>query len=55
MNQHKQIISRFCNLCGCRSKLLKSYIAKPVTAYKEQVEILYGIDIDQDDTNIHPK
>ena len=59
LDKYREFLHRLCRTCGQRANKevdeTKGKKIKLVASYKEQVKATYGVNIDQDEDDIHPK
>ena len=59
MDEHKKYISKMCRICTNRTQTFRAStshkVEKPVERYSDLIYILFGIDICDDDSVVHPK
>ena len=59
MEKHEECLNNMCRICTSRAQsvldITKRVPATDAQKYKDEIYILYGIDITNDDDHIHPK
>ena len=59
MEKHKECLNNMCRMCTARAQsgvdINKRVPAITAQKYQDEIYILYGIDITNDDDHIHPK